>query len=69
MGAINSPRTAIYKDNSTQSEKTLDGIPIAIKDLSDVVGIKTTYGYPGTKDYFPKKIHCLLNVLLKAELL
>ena len=30
-----------------------------IKDLSDVVGIKTTYGYPGTKDYFPKKIHYL----------
>ena len=59
-------KEAIYKDNSTQSEKTLDGIPIAIKDLSDVVGIKTTYGYPGTKDYFPKKNSLFVERLIKS---
>ena len=59
-------KEALYKDNSTQSEKTLDGIPIAIKDLSDVVGIKTTYGYPGTKDYFPKKNSLFVERLIKS---
>ena len=59
-------KEAIYKDNSTQFEKTLDGIPIAIKDLSDVVGFKTTYGYPGTKDYFPKKNSLFVERLIKS---
>ena len=59
-------KEAINKDNSTQFDNTLNGIPIAIKDLSDVVGIKTTYGYPGTKDYFPKKNSLFVERLIKS---
>ena len=59
-------KEAINKDNSTQFDNALNGIPIAIKDLSDVVGIKTTYGYPGTKDYFPKKNSLFVERLIKS---
>ena len=44
------------KDNQNDKNKSLFGLPLAIKDLSDVVGIQTTYGFKGYKDYFPKKI-------------
>ena len=47
---------AIKKDNLNETHKPLNGIPIAIKDLSDVVGLKTTYGFPGTKIICPQRI-------------
>ena len=40
-------KEAIEKDNIKEIDKPLNGLPIAIKDLTDVVGFKTTYGFPG----------------------
>ena len=37
-------KEAIEKDNIKEIDKPLNGLPIAIKDLTDVVGFKTTYG-------------------------
>ena len=37
-------KEAEQKDNLKNSKKILNGLPIAVKDLSDVVGLKTTYG-------------------------
>ena len=42
------------------------GLPIAVKDLSDVVGFYTTYGYPGTKNYSPSKNSLFVDKLLEA---
>ena len=38
-------KEAIQKDNANEIDKPLNGLPIAIKDLSDAVGFKTTYGF------------------------
>ena len=48
-------KEAEQKDNLKNSKKILNGMPIAVKDLSDVVGLKTTYGYEGSKNNSPKK--------------
>ena len=39
------------KDEQKDKSSMLFGLPIAIKDLSDVRGLPTTYGYKGTKNY------------------
>ena len=57
---------AIKKDNLIETHKPLNGIPIAIKDLSDVVGLNTTYGFPGTKDYLPSKNTLFVDRLIKS---
>ncbi len=36
---------------------TLAGLPVAIKDLNDVAGVRTTYGSPIFKDYVPTASH------------
>ena len=38
-------KEAIEKDKAREVDKPLNGLPIAVKDLTDVVGFKTTYGY------------------------
>ena len=38
--------------------------PIAIKDLSDAVGFKTTYGFPGSKNNQPKKNSLFVSRLI-----
>ena len=43
------------KDKNFDESKPLFGLPLASKDLLDVVDFPTTYGFPGYKDYFPKK--------------
>ena len=43
------------KDENFDESKPLFGLPLASKDLLDVVDFPTTYGFPGYKDYFPKK--------------
>ena len=48
-------KEAIQKDNAKEIDKPLNGLPIAIKDLTDVEGFKTTYGFPGSKNNQPKK--------------
>jgi amidase len=35
----------------------LAGLPVAIKDLADVAGVRTTYGSPIFKDHVPKTSH------------
>ena len=57
-------KDAIEKDNAKEVDKPLNGLPIAIKDLTDVVGFKTTYGYPGSKDNEPKKNSLFVNRLI-----
>ena len=57
-------KEAIKKDNNKEIEKPLNGLPIAIKDLTDVVGFKTTYGYPGSKNNEPKKNSLFVNRLI-----
>ena len=57
---------AVKKDNLKETHKPLNGIPIAIKDLSDVVGLRTTYGFPGTKNYLPKKNSLFVDRLIKS---
>ena len=35
----------------------LAGLPVAIKDLADVAGVRTTYGSPIFRDHVPKTSH------------
>ena len=57
-------KEAIEKDKAREVDKPLNGLPIAVKDLTDVVGFKTTYGYPGSKDNQPKKNSLFVNRLI-----
>ena len=42
-------------DLDNLKKKPLAGLPFASKDLLDVNGFPTTYGFPGYKNYFPNK--------------
>ncbi len=55
---------AISKDDAREIDKPLNGLPLAIKDLTDVVGFKTTYGFPGSKNNQPKKNSLFVNRLI-----
>ena len=55
---------AIKMDNSKDKKGSLFGMPIAIKDLSDVENFPTTYGYINSKNNFPKKILLFVNRLI-----
>ena len=55
---------AITKDNAKEIDKPLNGLPVAIKDLTDVVGFKTTYGFQGLKNNQPKKNSLFVNRLI-----
>ena len=57
-------KEAIEKDKAREVDKPLNGLPIAVKDLTDVVGFKTTYGFPGSKDNQPKKNSLFVNRLI-----
>ncbi len=57
-------KEAIEKDKIKEIDKPLNGLPIAIKDLTDVVGFKTTYGFPGSKNNQPKKNSLFVNRLI-----
>ena len=57
-------KEAIQKDNANEIDKPLNGLPIAIKDLTDAVGFKTTYGFPGSKNNQPKKNSLFVNRLI-----
>ena len=58
-------KEAIEKDNIKEIDKPLNGLPISIKDLTDVVGFKTTYGFPGSKNNQPKKNSLFVNRLIE----
>ena len=57
-------KEAEQKDNFKTVNKILNGLPIAVKDLSDVVGLKTTYGYEGSKNNSPKKNSLFVDKLI-----
>ena len=57
-------KEAEQKDNLKTVNKILNGLPIAVKDLSDVVGLKTTYGYVGSKNNSPKKNSLFVDKLI-----
>ena len=59
-------KNEIFSEAEKKKDTKLCGLPIAIKDLSDVVGFPTTYGYPGTKNNKPNKNSFFVNKLLKA---
>ncbi|MDC3160954.1 amidase family protein [Candidatus Pelagibacter sp.] len=54
------------KDENFDESKPLFGLPLASKDLLDVVDFPTTYGFPGYKDYFPKKNSIIVDRQLDA---
>lgn len=39
----------------------LGGLPVSIKDLTDVAGVRTTYGSPLFRDHVPRKSHPLVE--------
>src|SRR5262245_50552456 len=41
----------------------LAGLPVAIKDLTDVAGVRTTYGSPIFKDHVPARSDILVDML------
>ena len=44
------------KDNEDNKSKPLFGLPLACKDLIDIEGLPSTYGFPPYKDNIAKKI-------------
>ena len=48
-------KNEIFNEAEKKKDSELCGLPIAIKDLSDVVGFPTTYGYSGAKNNKPNK--------------
>ena len=59
-------KNKIIEEAEKKSNTKFCGLPIAVKDLSDVVGFYTTYGYPGTKNYSPSKNSLFVDKLLEA---
>tara|TARA_B100001123_G_scaffold298799_1_gene333265 strand:- start:2158 stop:3576 length:1419 start_codon:yes stop_codon:yes gene_type:complete len=59
-------KEAKNKDENFDKNKTLFGLPLASKDLLDVVGFPTTYGFPGYKDYFPEKNSLIVDRQIDA---
>ncbi len=57
---------AKHKDENFDESKPLFGLPLASKDLLDVVDFPTTYGFPGYKDYFPKKNSIIVDRQIEA---
>ena len=49
-------KNEIFNEAEKKKDSELCGLPIAIKDLSDVVGFPTTYGYSGAKNNKPNNI-------------
>ena len=59
-------KNEIFNEAEKKKDSELCGLPIAIKDLSDVVGFPTTYGYSGAKNNKPNKNSFFVDKLLKA---
>ena len=59
-------KNKIIEEAEKKSNTKFCGLPIAVKDLSDVVGFYTTYGYPGTKNYSPSKNSLFVDKLLES---
>ena len=52
------------KQNNKDSDKLLFGLPMAIKDLTDVEGLPTTYGLTEYRNNFPSKNSIIVDRLI-----
>jgi amidase len=59
-------KDANQKDKNFDKSKPLFGLPLASKDLLDVVDFPTTYGFPGYKNNFPEKNSLIVDRQLNA---
>ena len=57
--ARNKARNLVKRD----APSLLAGLPVAIKDLTDVAGVRTTYGSPIFKDHVPQESDILVETL------
>ncbi len=57
--------TRITKDNADRESRPtwLGGLPIAVKDLNDVAGVRTTYGSPLFADHVPDRSDVMVETL------
>ncbi len=70
-GAVNALPTLCFeraRERAKKAKKTslLAGLPVAIKDLTDVAGVRTTYGSPIYADNVPKQSNILVERLEAA---
>jgi amidase len=70
-GAVNALPTRCFeraRERAKKAKKTslLAGLPIAIKDLTDVAGVRTTYGSPIYADNVPKQSSIIVERLEAA---
>jgi amidase len=70
-GAVNALPTRCFeraRERARKAKKTslLAGLPIAIKDLTDVAGVRTTYGSPIYADNVPKQSSIIVERLEAA---
>jgi amidase len=67
-GAVNALPTLCFERARERARKTkktslLAGLPIAIKDLTDIAGVRTTYGSPIYADHVPARSSILVERL------
>ncbi len=55
--------TQSQRDQRRDDPRWLAGLPVAIKDLVDVAGVRTTYGSPIYKDHIPDRSNILVERL------
>jgi len=56
-------RIMAARPGEARSEPWLGGLPVAIKDLEDVAGVRTTYGSPIYSDHVPERSDILVERL------
>ena len=54
------------KDNEDNKSKPLFGLPLACKDLIDIEGLPSTYGFPPYKDNIAKKNSLIVDRLINS---
>ena len=54
---------ALERARNISSDTTLAGLPIAVKDLNDVAGVRTTYGSPIYSDHVPDRSDLMVERL------
>lgn len=52
---------AAPNDATSDQPGWLGGLPLAIKDVTDVAGVRTTYGSPIFKDHVPEQSHAVVK--------
>ncbi|MCB4821863.1 amidase [Roseicella aerolata] len=62
-------RRILAREGAEQADHPgwLAGLPVSIKDLTDVAGVRTTYGSPIFRDHVPEKSHPLVERIERIE--